>query len=139
MDVRDDERLAQHLDHRDRRADRGLEAELDARLRGRREELGAAAGDELLVRGDDRLPGAQQLEHVVARRLEPAHHLGDDRDLRVVADLGEVGRQRRVGSPRSLFGSRTSACTTRSRCPVARSMSAACSRSSRSTAEPTVP
>ena len=95
MHVRDDERLAQHLDHRNRRADGGLEAELDAALRGGREELGAAARDELLVRGHDGLPGPQQLEHVVARRLEPAHHLGDDRDLRVVADLGEVGRRRR--------------------------------------------
>ena len=92
MDVRDDERLAQHLDHRDRRADGRLEAELDAALGRRREQLGAAGGDELLVRGDDRLARAQELEDVVAGRLEAAHHLGDDGDLRVVADLGEVGR-----------------------------------------------
>ena len=42
VDVRDDERLAQHLDHRDRRADRRLEAELDAAVGRGREELGAA-------------------------------------------------------------------------------------------------
>ena len=78
------------------RADGRLEAELHARLGCGGEELGPARGDELLVRGDDRLAGAEQLEHVVAGRLEPAHHLGDDRDLGVVADLGEVGRGRDV-------------------------------------------
>ena len=64
VDVRDDERLAQHLDHRDRGADARLEAKLDAGVRGGGEELGAALRDELLVRGDDRLPGREQLEHV---------------------------------------------------------------------------
>ena len=40
VDVRDDERLAQHLDHRDRGADAGLEAQLHAGRRSGREELG---------------------------------------------------------------------------------------------------
>ncbi len=44
VDVRDDERLAQHLDHRDRRADARLEPQLHAGARGGREELGARAG-----------------------------------------------------------------------------------------------
>src|SRR5262249_37266632 len=44
-----------------------------------------------------------------------------------------------AGQPRSLPRSRTSALTTRSRCPVARSMSSACSFSRRLTAAPTVP
>ena len=43
VDVRDDERLAQHLDHRDRRADARLEPQLHAGARRRREELGARA------------------------------------------------------------------------------------------------
>ena len=86
MDVRDDERLAQHLDHRDRRADARLEAQLHARRRGGREQLGAAPRDELLVRRDDVLAAPQQLEHVLAGRLDAAHHLGDDRDRRVVED-----------------------------------------------------
>ena len=68
MDVRDDERLAEHLDHRDRRAHARLEAELDARRRGGGEELGAALGDELLVRGDDGLAGGEELEHVLPVR-----------------------------------------------------------------------
>ena len=127
MDVRDDERLAQHLDHRDRGADGGLEAQLDARAGSRREELGAAARDELLVRRDDGLAGPEEVEHVLAGRVEPAHHLRDDGDRRVVADRCEVRRQhaglRR--EPRSLPASRTSARTTRSRCPVARSISSA--------------
>ena len=97
MDVRDHERLAQDLDHRDRRADAGLEAELHAGCRSRLEELGAAPGDELLVRRDHRFPGAKELEHVVARRVEAAHHLGDDADRGVVADLGEVGREHALG------------------------------------------
>ena len=33
---------------------------------------------ELLVRGHDGLAGAEQLPHVLAGRVEPAHHLGDD-------------------------------------------------------------
>ena len=54
VDVRDDERLAQHLDHGDRGAHRRLEAQLHP-ARGRRlEQLGAATGDELLVRRHDR-------------------------------------------------------------------------------------
>ena len=93
MDVRDDERLAQHLDHRDRRAHARLEPQLNARARGRVEQLGAALGDELLVGGHDVLAAAQQLEHVLAGRLDAAHHLGDDRDVGVVDDVAHVGRQ----------------------------------------------
>ena len=106
MHVRDDERLAQHLDHRDRRAHAGLEAQLDARARGRVEELGAALRDELLVRGDDVLAAPQQLEHVLAGRLDAAHHLADDRDLRVVEDLADVRREhtRRSGEAPLLVG-----------------------------------
>ena len=92
VDVRDDERLAQHLDHRDRGAHGRLEAQLHA-ARGRGlEQLGAAAGDELLVRRHDRSPGAQQLEHVVAGRLDAAHHLGDDLDRRVAEDRARSRR-----------------------------------------------
>ena len=97
MDVRDHERLAQDLDHRDRSADAGLEAELHAGGRSRLEELGAAPGDELLVRRDHRLAGAKQVEHVIARRVEPSHHLGDDGDRGVVADVGELRREHAVG------------------------------------------
>ena len=92
-----DERLAQHLDDGNRRADGRLEAQLHAGVGRDREEVGALARDELLVRGHDRLAGAEQLADVAARRLEPAHHLGDDVDRRVVADRREVGRQHAVG------------------------------------------
>ena len=93
MHIRDDERLAQDLDHRDRRADRRLEAKLNARLRGSREELGATPRDELLVRRDDVLAGTQEIQHVVRRRLGPAHDLRDHGDRRVVADRLEVRRE----------------------------------------------
>ena len=88
--AREGERLAQHLDHRDRRAHARLEAELDAGRRRRREQLRAAAGDELLVGRDDRLPDTKEVEHVAAGRIEAAHHLGDERDRRVVRDRAEV-------------------------------------------------
>ena len=93
VDVRDDERLAEHLDHRDRRAHRCLEAQLHAGLRGSREELRAAARDELLVRRHDRLASAEELEHARSGRLETACDLGHDRDRRIVADRLEVGRE----------------------------------------------
>ena len=102
--VRDDERLAQHLDHGDRGADGGLEAELDT-ARGRRlEQLGAAAGDELLVRRHDRPAGAEELEHVASGRVDAAHHLGDDLDRRIVEDRREVvGEHVRLGRERPLL------------------------------------
>jgi hypothetical protein len=138
MHVRDDERLAQDLDHRDRRAHRRLEAKLHPALGRSGEELGAAARDELLVRGHNRLARAQELEHVPARRLEPAHHLGDDRDLGVVANLGEVGRGRdvTVALLRRVADERADDAQ-----PVAGGALdvGACSRSSRTTADPTVP
>ena len=118
-----------------------LEAELHACLGGCCEELGATLGDELLVRRDDRLAGGEQLEDVAARRLDAAHHLGNEADRGIVPDRGRVGRQHAGlgGKLRSFSTSWTSARTTRSRCPVARSMSSAFSTSSRLTAEPTVP
>ena len=97
MDVRRDQRLAQHLDDGDRRADRCLEAQLHAGGRRGGEELGAFARDELLVRGHDRLPGPEKLADVAARRLQSAHHLRHDVDRGVVADRREVGRQDAVG------------------------------------------
>ena len=90
VDVGRDERLPQHLDHRDRRADGGFEAQLNACLRRGGEELGAAAGEQLLVRADDRLARAEEVEHVAAGRLEATHHLGHERDRVVFEDLGEV-------------------------------------------------
>ena len=90
MDVRDDERLAQDLDHRDRSADAGLEAQLHAGRRSGREELRPSLCDQLLVGGDDVLAAVQQLDHGRRRRIDAAHHLGDDGDRRVVRDLAEV-------------------------------------------------
>ena len=60
----------------------------------------------------------------------------------IVRDLGEVVGEhpaRRAVLHAPFRGSRTSALTTRNRCPVARSMSSADSVSRRSTAAPTVP
>ncbi len=91
--VRDDQRLAQHLDHRDRSAHAGLEPQLHTGARRGGEELGAPSGNELLVGGHHALTAAEQLRDICARRLDAAHHLGDDRDRVVLDDRGEVGRQ----------------------------------------------
>ena len=90
VDVGDDERLAQDLDHRNRSADAGFEPQLNAGRRRGRKQLRSAARDELLVRGDDALAALKQLQHVAACRLDPAHHLGDDDDARIVEDLREA-------------------------------------------------
>ena len=100
MDVGDDERLAQDLDHGNRGADTRFEAQLDAGLGRRREELRTAARDELLVRGDDALAALQQLQDIAAGRLDTAHDLRHDGDARIVEDLrearGEHPSRRRV-------------------------------------------
>ena len=142
VDVRDDERLAQHLDHRDRGADARLEPQLDAGLRRGREELRAAPRDELLVRGDDALAALQQLEDVAARRLDAAHHLGHDGDARIVEDLGEVRGEhptRQVGNHAPSRGRARAPSRRGADGPVARSMSSADSVRRRLTAAPTVP
>ena len=81
----------------------GIAAHTDASKRSCTPASAAAAkssvlrrASELLVRGHDRLPGPQQLENVIARRRQAAHHLRDDRDRLVVADHGEVRRQHAV-------------------------------------------
>jgi len=94
--VRDDERLAQHLHDGDRGADRGFEPQLHAGLGRDREQVGALARDELLVRRHDRLAGPKQLTDVSACRIQPAHHLRDDANRRVVPHGGEIGRDHAV-------------------------------------------
>ena len=42
------------------------------------------------------LPARRSSQHVLAGRVEPAHHLRDDVHLRVVAHRGEVGREHAV-------------------------------------------
>jgi hypothetical protein len=90
VDVLRDKRLAQDLHDRHGPADGRLEAQLDARFGRDGEEIRTFAGYELLVGGDDRLAGVQEVADVAAGRLDPAHHLGDDVDARVVAQRGEV-------------------------------------------------
>ena len=112
---------------------RGLEAELDAGLRRGREELRArGARRAACSRVTTGLPARRSSSTYAAGRLEPAHHLGDERD-RVVARIAAksvVRTPSAVGKSRSRPGSRTSARTTRSRWPVARSMSSPPSDSS---------
>ena len=67
----------EHADDRHDAGDRGLEAQLHAVSRGRRPQLLAVLGEQLLVGGHDVTAGAQRAHHVVARRVEPAHQLDD--------------------------------------------------------------
>ena len=47
----------------------------------------------MLVRGDDGLAGAEEIEDVAAGWLDSAHHLGDERDRVVLQDRPKVGRE----------------------------------------------
>ena len=87
------ERLLQHPDHRDDARDGALEAQLHAGLAGGREQLVAVLGEQLLVGGDDVPAGAHRLEHVAARRLDPADQLDDQ--IGVLEDLVEVAARAR--------------------------------------------
>ena len=95
--VRRDERLAEHLDHRDRPAHARLEAELDTGRDGRREELGSALRDELLVRGHDRLAGARAARgRATPAGSRPPITSATTADRRVVANRVEVRREHAV-------------------------------------------
>ena len=134
------ERLLQHAHDRDRRAGRGLVAELRPAALGGLLQLGAVAREQLLVRGDDRDAALEQLAQIAERRLDAAHDLGHDLDRGIVADVLEaVGEQAGRRALALAPASRTSARTTRTGRPATRSTTSARSRSSRSTDEPTVP
>jgi hypothetical protein len=59
-------------------------------LLGRSKEFGTMAREQLLVGGDDRFAGCKQLKHPAARRLDATHHLSDNRDRRVIANLSKI-------------------------------------------------
>ena len=105
-------------------------------VRGGGEELRAAPRDPAACSRPDGLARRAAGRAHSRRWLEAAHHLRDEPDRRVVAIVGEVGGQNAVvGLELPLHSGRARArATTRSRWPVARSMSSACSRSSRLTA-----
>ena len=79
-------------DDRDHAGDRGLEADLHARLAGDLEELVAVLGEQLLVGGHHRLAGPQRREHVLASGLGAADQLDDQ--VRAGEDLLEVALAR---------------------------------------------
>ena len=97
-------RLLQHPDHRHDARDRALEAQLHAGLTGHREQLVAVLGQQLLVGGDDVPAGPHRLQHVAARRLDPADQLDDQ--VGVVEDLAEVaaGARQHAGDLRAQAG-----------------------------------
>ena len=88
IDVGGGERLGQHADDWHHAGHGRLEAQLDAMLAGGAEQLVAVLGQELLVGGDHRAPGAHRAQDVFARGLDTAHQLDDQ--LGLLEDLLEV-------------------------------------------------
>ena len=87
LDLRRRQRLLQHADDRHDARHRALEAQLHAVLARRRPQLLAVVGEQLLVGRHDVLAGPHRPQHVLARRLEPAHQLDDQ--VRALEDLLE--------------------------------------------------
>ncbi len=85
------ERLLQRADEGDPAADGGLEVQVETLGVRRVEQLAAARGEQLLVRGDDRLVAIERREHEPAGWLEPSEQLADDVDLGVLDDLHRIG------------------------------------------------
>ena len=82
LDLGRDQRLAQHLDDGHGADGAGLEAEVDAVLLRRLEQLGAVLAEQLLVGRHDVLAGLQGAALEVERRAHPADELDDDVDRR---------------------------------------------------------
>ena len=100
-DLGGQQRLAQHLDHRDRGARRRLEAQLGAGGLGGGEQLRPVAGEQLLVGRHDRGAAGEGGAQIAERGVEPAHHLDHDRHGRVLEHPGGVGRDETGIDPRA--------------------------------------
>ena len=85
--------LLQRLDDRDAAADTALIEEIDVMLIRCTIEFPQMFGNDILVGGDHVFARTHGTQHVVLCRHEPAHHLDDDRDLRVIQDLLKVVRK----------------------------------------------
>ena len=93
------QRLLEHADDRHDARHRALEAQLHAVLARRRPQLLAVVGEQLLVGRDDVLARPHRPQHVLARRLEPAHQLDDQ--VRALEDLLERRRASASARPTS--------------------------------------
>ena len=98
------QRLLHRTDQRDPPGHRRLEVEIRARRSGGVEELLAVVGQELLVRGHDRLPVAEGAKDQRPGRLPLPEELADDVDVGIVDDGAGVGREDR-GVDRNVSGS----------------------------------
>ncbi len=140
--VRDDERLAEHLDHWDRGAHARLEPELDAGRRRGGEELGAVLRDELLVGGHDRLAARRAGRARASRAGSMPPMTSATTPIAGSSRIAPVGGQDPGLGREAAFLVRGRARARARRAagdPVARSMSSAFSTRSRWTAAPTVP
>ena len=84
------ERLAQRAQQRDGAGDAGLVVEVGAGRVGRGVQLRTVLGEQGLVRGDHRGAAAQGPAQQRPGRLDPAHDLDDDVDVRPVDQAVEV-------------------------------------------------
>ncbi len=93
LDRRRAERFLEHAHDRHDACDGGLEAEPDTLFTRGLEQLLAVLREQLLVRADDVLAGADRAHQVVARGVDAAHHLDDQVGIR--EDLREVAARAR--------------------------------------------
>ena len=94
-----DKRLAQGPDERYAAADSSFEEEVDPGGIGGLEQVRSDVGEQLLVRGDDRLAPLDGLEDQSPCRLDAADELDDEVDVRVSHHRRRiVGEQRGVDS-----------------------------------------
>ena len=85
--------MVDRTDDRDTTTDGSLEIEITVMLAGDADELRADRIDECLVGGDTVLPLLEAGLHKLIRRVDAAHGLDDELDLRIVLDDGKVGNQ----------------------------------------------
>ncbi len=107
-------------------ADRRLEVQVQALGVRRVEQLPPARGEQLLVRGHDRLVAVERGQDQRPGGFEPADQLADDVDVRVVDHGDRVVHERRRCErdvPRLRRGRGRPPCATSSRHPARRSMS----------------
>ena len=102
---------------------RGLEAQLHAVALGRREELLAVAGQQLLVRGDHGLAGLEQLQQVARVGSTPPMTSATTRTSGSSRMAAKSSVSTPGAAPRSRARSRTSARRTSTGCPATRAMS----------------
>ncbi len=134
-------RLTEGVDDRHPACDRSFKGDAATGLTGGLEQLAPVFTQQGLVGGDDVLARPEGGQHDLAGRIEAAHQLDDDINIRSFGDRQWVGCQSGGGqvNARDRDRSRTAPRVTRMSRPERSVMRAACSCRMRATLAPTVP